>query len=78
MKTYIPTELPQLHPDPLINAQVLVEALCARLNTTRIGLEQALSMNVVTPAALAMKNNVRYALAESDPGTLDEQHANCG
>ncbi len=78
MNTYVPTELPVLHPDPLINAQVLVESLCARLNAARIGLEHALSMNVVTPVAVAMKKNVRYALSDSDPSTLNEQHCNCG
>lgn len=70
MPNYSPATLPVLHPDKEINSELLIEALCNKLNTARQGCLHALEMNVVTPAAVAMKNNVRYALKESAPESL--------
>lgn len=72
------TELPEIHPDSETNKEILIETLCARLDTARTALAQALEMNVVTPAAVAMKKNVRFALDATHPKTLHERHPNCG
>jgi hypothetical protein len=72
------TELPNLHPDLEINQNILISELCAKLDTARQALNRALEMNVVTPAALAMKSHIRWALAETHPKTINEQHPNCG
>ena len=70
--------LPVMHPDPEVNSAVLIAALCAKLDTARRGLAQALQMNVITPAAVSMKSSVRWALDETHPGTIGESHPNCG
>ena len=70
--------LPAIHPDKQINNEILIGELCAKLDTARQALGQALGMNVVTPAAVAMKNNLRWALDETHPKTLYEQHNNHG
>lgn len=72
------TALPEMHPDPIINRDILIETLCAKLDAARIGLGRALEMNVVTPAAASMKAAVRYALSETHPNTVGEIHPNCG
>lgn len=64
--------LPELHPDQLINQQVLVGDLCAKLDVARRALAGALEMNVVTPAAISMKRNLRWALNETAPTTLSD------
>jgi len=70
--------LPVLNPDPMINSQIIIADLCAKLDAARIGLSAALEMNVVTPAALSMKNKVRWAMSETEPTTIGEVHPNCG
>jgi hypothetical protein len=70
--------LPQLHPDSTINSQILIADLCAKLDVARVGLAAVLEMNVVTPAAVAMKSKVRWAMAETEPSTIGEEHHNCG
>jgi hypothetical protein len=72
------TSLPRLHPDDAINSSELIAALCAKLDTARDTLTKVLDMNVVSPAGLAMKRDVRWALTETHPNTLHEEHANCG
>ena len=72
------SNLPEMHPDPIISKDILISALCAKLDSARVGLAAALQMNVVTPAALSMKNTVRWAMSETDPQTIGEAHANCG
>mgnify|MGYP001384057934 CR=1 FL=1 len=68
--------LPLMHPDRTIDSYILIEELCIKLDTARRGLEHALSMNVVTPAAVAMKKNIRWALDETHPKTFHEEHPN--
>lgn len=70
--------LPQLHPDAAMNKDILIGALCTKLDAARIALERVLDMNVVTPAGLAMKANARWALKETDPASLAEAHNNHG
>jgi hypothetical protein len=70
--------IPQLHPDPAINSAELITALCTKLDTAREALTRVLDMNVVTPAAQSMKQHVRWALNETHPTALSEQHRNCG
>ncbi len=70
--------LPAWHSDADTNKEILIGELCAKLDTARLALGRVLEMNVVTPAAVAMKNHVRWALDETHPKTLQEQHPNCG
>lgn len=72
------TTLPVIHPDSAINQGILIGELCAKLDTARIALAKALEMNVITPAAVPMKHHVRWALDETHPNTLHEQHRHCG
>lgn len=72
------SELPKIHPDPLINANLLIEELCDKLDAARLALGHANQMIVITPAAVAMKNKIAWALLETDPKTIGEQHPNCG
>ena len=53
--------LPEMHPDPSINHELLMQALCTKLDTARQAMARALEMNVVTPAAIAMKDHLRWA-----------------
>lgn len=78
LSTYVPTALPEVHPDPLINAQLLVEELCGKVNTASQACDRVLDLDLVTPRGLAAGSHARHALAESDPATLSEQHCNCG
>ena len=75
---YSNCQLPELHPDPVINNEMLIDILRANLDTARRGLSFALAMNVVTPAAITMKQNVRWALDETHPHRIGEQHNNHG
>lgn len=59
--------LPELHPDPLTNANLLIELLCAHLDHTRVALTRVLDMNVVTSAGSSMKDAVRCTLGETSP-----------
>jgi len=70
--------LPRIHPDASINNEILLGEVCAKLDTARKVLERVLEMNVVSPAAVSMKNNVRWALNETHPRTLTEKHNNHG
>ncbi len=70
--------LPRLHPDDAVNNEILIGALCANLDTARQALSCAMEMNVVTPAAVAMKRQVRWALDETHPRLLSEQHNDIG
>lgn len=60
-------DLPEFHPDPQMNADLQIELLCAHLDLARQTLVRVLDMNVVTPAALSMKDSVRFALSETSP-----------
>lgn len=64
------TGLPQIHPDPQINKELLILALCARLDAVRQALTKTVQMNVVTPAAIAMKAVLIQALQDTHPGSL--------
>lgn len=75
---YSNCQFPELHPDPVINNEILIEILRANLDIARCALSVALAMNVVTPAAIAMKQNVRWALDETHPSRIGEQHNNHG
>ena len=70
--------LPVLHPDATTNRDILIVDLCTKLDTARRILAQAMEMNVVTPAAVAMKKNIRWALDETHPKTFHEEHPNHG
>jgi len=70
--------LPTQHPDPEINNEVLIADLCGKLDTARMALGRVLEINVITPAAVAIKNHARHALDETHPRTLHEIHNNCG
>lgn len=70
--------LPEMHPDPIINRDVIIAALCAKLDTARIALGRALDMNVVTPAATSMKEAMRHAIKETHPDSIGELHPNHG
>lgn len=72
------TDLPAIHPDPVTNKDILIGELCAKLDVARMALARVLDMHVVTPAAVAMKHNVRWALDETHPKSLHERHQNCG
>lgn len=72
------SNLPEIHPDTNINSGIIIGELCAKLDIARQALARALEMNVVTPAAVAMKRQVRWALGETSPQTIGEQHTNCG
>lgn len=60
-------KLPTLHPDRLTNANLQIELLCAHLDLARGTLNRVLTMNVVTPAAISMKDAVRCTLGETSP-----------
>lgn len=60
-------DLPEFHPDPQMNADLQIELLCAHLDLARQTLVRVLDMNVVTPAALSMKDSVRFTLSETSP-----------
>lgn len=70
--------LPELHPNTEINQGILIDGLCAKLDIAREALGKAMEMNVVTPAAVAMKDQIRWALNETHPKTFHEQHPNHG
>jgi hypothetical protein len=70
--------LPTLHPDVETNKNILIGELCTKLDTARQALARAMGLNVVSSAGLATKGHIRWALNETHPGTLVEQHPNCG
>ena len=72
------TNLPQIHPDVEISKEILIETLCAKLDTARKVLAKVSAMQVVTPALVQLKHDAVWALSETDPRTIDEQHPNHG
>ncbi len=51
-----------IHPDPLIAREVVIEELEGRLTEARAGLYRALDFNTVNPHGLAIKRDVRSVL----------------
>lgn len=73
------SDLPEIHPNREINYSILVGELCAKLDTCRKVMAQVVNeVDLVTPNGLRVKDNVRWALNESHPKTLHENHPNCG
>lgn len=70
--------LPVLHPDETINLELQVQALCAQLDTARVAIGGALEMNVITPALLKVKDNLRWALEATAPKNFNAPHNNHG
>ena len=62
--------LPVLHDDPATNAEILIQALCDRLDTTRRALADAAAMQVVQPTLSQIKANAAWAMNETDPRRL--------
>ena len=52
------------HPDALIDAQVEIDRLEGHLKTATTVLNDALCLDVVTPKAVRVKGNIRWALGE--------------
>jgi hypothetical protein len=59
--------LPTLHDDPAINAEILIQALTARLDIARKALAAAAAMQVVEPKLQRIKLNAAWAMSETDP-----------
>jgi len=64
---YVGHSLPELHPDPLTNAEIFIDALTAHLDTARKALALAAAMQVVTPELSEVKSNASWAMHETDP-----------
>lgn len=62
--------LPVLHDDPATNAEILIQALCDRLDTARRALADAAAMQVVQPTLSQIKANAAWAMNETDPRRL--------
>jgi hypothetical protein len=62
--------LPFLHDDPAINADILIQALTARLDIARKALAAAAAMQVVEPKLQRIKANAAWAMSETDPRRL--------
>jgi hypothetical protein len=62
--------LPALHDDPAINAEILIQALTARLDTARKALAAAAAMQVVEPKLQRIKANAAWAMDETSPRRL--------
>jgi hypothetical protein len=59
------------HPDALIDAQIELDRLEAHLHLAVAVLNRVLDLNVVSPRALRIKGNVRWALGEiTDDGKM--------
>ncbi len=71
-------DLPMIHPDPETNKEILIADLCAKLDTARRVLAKVSAMQVVTPVLVRLKHDAVWALSETDPRTLNEQHPNHG
>lgn len=71
-------QLPAIHPDSETNKEILIAALCAHLDTARKVLGKVSAMQVVTPELVRLKHDAIWALSETDPRTLSEQHPNHG
>lgn len=69
------SELPTLHPDPLTNAEILIQSLCARLDTARQALADAAAMQVVQPALQKIKANAAWAMSETAPSRVEPRSA---
>jgi len=54
------------HPDPVIDAEVEIDRITGNLTVAHTGLLRALDMNVVSPAGLAIKEQIRSALKVSE------------
>lgn len=72
------TGLPAIHPDKTTNSEILIGALCASLDTALQVLGKVSGMQVVTPALVALRHDVLWALDATHPKTLHEQHPNHG
>ncbi|MUV13531.1 hypothetical protein [Noviluteimonas gilva] len=64
------SSLPKLHDDPLTNAEILIGALCARLDVARQALADAAAMQVVQPPLVRVKQNAAWAVSETDPARV--------
>lgn len=64
------TNLPEIHPDPTTNRDVLIQALCAKLDTARQALGRALELDLASPKGQACKAHIRWALDETSPQTI--------
>lgn len=71
-------DLPTLHPDAETNKEILIAALSSHLDTARKVLGKVSAMQVVTPELVRLKHDAIWALSETAPGTLTEQHPNHG
>lgn len=67
---YVGYPLPVLHEDPMINAEILIQALSDRLDTARRALAAAAAMQVVQPVLAEIKANAAWAMNETDPRRL--------
>lgn len=56
-----------MHPDASTNAEIIIAALCARLDTARQALAEAAAMQVVNPALQRVKANAAWAMDETQP-----------
>lgn len=64
------TNLPVLHPDPIINRDVIISDLCAKLDTARKVLSQVDHLQLIEPRNQEIRANARWALDETHPRTF--------
>lgn len=72
------SQIPEQHPDPQINSEVVISALSAKLDLCRTALDRGLSLGLSTPKGESFKSAARHALREAAPETFAEDHPNCG
>lgn len=72
------TALPEMHPDPIINRDVIIAALCANLDQARVVLGRVVEMDFITDKGLSLKAAARHAIKETSPAGIGEQHPNVG
>ena len=72
------SKLPEIHPDPTMNKDILIGELCARLGTARDVLKLVLEPGTVSDTYQIYMDNVHWALEETHPKTLLERHNNIG
>jgi hypothetical protein len=67
-----------MHPDSETNKEILIGELCAKLDIARQVLGKLSALQAVTPHLVQLKHDALWALSETDPNTIGEQHPNHG
>jgi hypothetical protein len=62
-----------IHPDPLIAREVVVDLLAGLLYEARAAMTRALDYNAVTPNGISIKNTLRHALESTSEDAITKR-----